>query len=194
MQSGKMLIVVWPEASAYNATYPLAFWRLGIPYVLANPNLSSMRNLEITSVFSYLHPLRGRPLLNRLLCAGAWFAFRNFGAFSYRYRGVVQPRPSGVLARVRDAGIAAGHFFHNVLEPFSMPVYHRALQMARHDGVAVRWETAGTGSRGRVGVWPAPFCSSLTGGRCCSRSPLLRGADDHLSLRRRSAWNHQLCG
>jgi MGT family glycosyltransferase len=38
-----------------------------------------------------------------------------------------------------DAGVAARHLFHSVLEPLYMPVYYRALHVARHEGIAVRW-------------------------------------------------------
>jgi zeaxanthin glucosyltransferase len=119
--------------------YGLALHGLGIPYLLVSGCLGSPRSSDIPPVFSDLVPLPGHPLANRVRCLWAWSALRYLGAFGHRYRGIIQPRESTGRARLRDAGVAARHLFHSVLEPLYMPVYYRVLRVARREGMVVRW-------------------------------------------------------
>ena len=119
--------------------YGVAFHRLDIPYVLVSGCLGSPRSPDVPPVFSDLVPLPGHPLVNRVRCLWAWSALRYLGAFSHRYRGIIQPRRSGVWAWIRDAGVAVRHLFHSALEPLYMPLYYRVLRVARREGIVVRW-------------------------------------------------------
>jgi zeaxanthin glucosyltransferase len=119
--------------------YAPAFRRLGIPVISVSPSLTSHWNLEIPPLFSGLGPPRGPRPWVALRCALAWAALRYLGAFNHRYRGVIQPFPTDVGARLRDLGVTVRHFARTVTEPLRLPLYYAFLHLAQHDEIPVRW-------------------------------------------------------
>jgi zeaxanthin glucosyltransferase len=116
-----------------------AFQRLGIPVISVSASLTSHWNLEIPPLFSSLAPPRGPRPWAALRCALAWAALRYLGAYSHRYRGVLQPAPDGAGARLRDLGVALRHLFRTVSEPLHLPLYYALLRLARREGTPIRW-------------------------------------------------------
>jgi zeaxanthin glucosyltransferase len=119
--------------------FALVMRHFDIPYILINPCLASVWNLDIPPVFSRLRPIFKHRLLNRMQCALAWFSLRYFGAFSHRYRGILPAHGTDGLAKTRDITMAVRHCFKNVFERFREPVYHQLLRIARQVGIAIRY-------------------------------------------------------
>jgi zeaxanthin glucosyltransferase len=113
--------------------YTCALNRLGVPYVAVNACLGGIENPCIPPIFSSLSP--EHPIQNRL----AWLRLRYFGAFNHRYHGVLPPNPRSWLARLKDAGAAAGHFFKTVTEPLRMPLYYQVLRIARQASARIAY-------------------------------------------------------
>jgi zeaxanthin glucosyltransferase len=117
--------------------YSLALRRLGVPYVAVNACLGGVENAHIPPIFSSLAPASLCPIQTRQ----AWWRMRYLGAFNHRYRGVIPATPQGPgwRARLKDAGVAARHFFNTITEPLRLPVYYRLLRSARQAGTRIAW-------------------------------------------------------
>jgi zeaxanthin glucosyltransferase len=117
--------------------YTSALRRLGVPYVAVNACLGRAENANIPPIFSSWQSTPGHTWQNRL----AWLRLRYLGAFNHRYHGIIPAHPQrlGWQARLKDAGVAAGHFFKTVTEPLRLPVYYQLLHIARQAGARIAW-------------------------------------------------------